>query len=167
MANKIFLGLGSNVGDSENFLIKAVEEISNSEKLLQVSSIYETKPFGFENQNNFLNAVIEIESGKTLENFFIFIKTIEEKLGREERFRWGPREIDIDILLFGNLILKNDKIEIPHKDLLKRDFVFIPLIEIAPEIIHPVHKTKIAELTAGVEENYIISKRKFLINGFN
>ncbi len=111
------------------------------------SSIYESSPYGDVEQGNFLNAVIKIKTYLDLKDLFHFLKTVEMKVGRKITTKWGPREIDLDILFFNDLVFSDDEITIPHKDLLNRDFVIVPLIELEPEIIHPGLKKKISEIS--------------------
>lgn len=137
--NRVFLGLGSNKGDRLGYLKQAVTEFEHDPKveIVKCASVYETKPYGFAEQANYFNSVIEIFTNYTLLELYQAVKEFEKKIGRSESFHWGPREIDIDILLVGDVIYSDEKITIPHKDLLNRDFVLKPLLEISSEIFHP------------------------------
>jgi 2-amino-4-hydroxy-6-hydroxymethyldihydropteridine diphosphokinase len=141
----IFLGLGSNQGDREKNLLKAIEVPMFN---LVQSKITETEPYGFKEQDCFLNMVL---GGTTLlspHKLLLAIKQIELKLGRKPTFHWGPRVIDIDILFYDDLILHEKDLVIPHPDLVNRLFVLAPLAEIAPTFIHPVlQKTILTLLT--------------------
>ena len=139
--------MGSNKGDREKHLISAIEMIENdpSCEVNVISSVYETKPFGVEGQGDFLNAVIRINTKYTPVDLFYFLKKIEKDLGREKTIKWGPREIDLDILFYNELIYNDDLLTIPHKGILERDFVLVPLCEIDPDIIHPVTGKKISD----------------------
>ena len=161
MANNIFLGLGSNQGERIDFLRKAIHQIDNDEycSVEKISSIYETKPYGVKEQDNFFNVVIKINSSYSLSELFQRLKLMEKEIGKMKLFRWGPREIDIDILFFDDLVYSDDKIIIPHKDFLNREFVLKPMQEISPEFIHPVVKKKIGELDD--------AKEKLIINKYN
>ena len=145
---KSFLGLGSNIGERIAYIEKAVKEISEIPglKLISSSSVYETDPWGKQNQNDFLNSVIEIETELSAENLLKELKHIEKKSGRINNSRWSEREIDIDLLFYGNEILVNEIINVPHRQIENRKFVLIPLAEIAPEFIHPVFNKTISEL---------------------
>ncbi|MDD5687739.1 MAG: 2-amino-4-hydroxy-6-hydroxymethyldihydropteridine diphosphokinase [Elusimicrobia bacterium] len=133
MAN-VFLGLGSNKGYRKRNILKAIELLKKSgQKVLKTSSIYETKPYGYRKQKKFLNAVIKLKTVLSPGYFLNLCKRIEKEIGRKKSFRWGPREIDLDILFFDNKIIKSKKLTIPHKDLYNRDFVLIPLSEIEPK----------------------------------
>lgn len=111
------------------------------------SSIYESSPYGDIEQGEFFNAVIKIKTYFEPKDLFHFLKSVEMQVGRKVTSKWGPREIDLDILFFNALIFSDDEITIPHKDLLNRDFVIVPLLEIEPEIIHPQLKKKISEIS--------------------
>ena len=126
-----FLGLGSNIGDRENYLLNAILLINDKFPIINYSSIYITSPMGFKEQPHFLNMAIEINSQRiTPYKLLDFVKSIESEIGRKKTIRWGPRIIDIDILLIDDLIIKSDLLNIPHKELLNRKFVLIPLSEI-------------------------------------
>lgn len=157
---KVFLGLGSNVGDKiEN--IKRVYDYFASDELfteLSISSLYETEPFGDIEQDNFINAAISFYTNLSLENLFKLTKNLEKEIGRIKRVNWGPREIDIDILLYGNIIFENEYLTIPHKGLLNRDFVIAPLVELDENIEHPIKKKKIKSFLSKLEDKYIIDK---------
>ncbi|MCF8241490.1 MAG: 2-amino-4-hydroxy-6-hydroxymethyldihydropteridine diphosphokinase [Melioribacteraceae bacterium] len=162
--NNIYLALGSNRGDRVDNLKKAVQKINspNNCSVTKISSIYETKPYGEIEQQNFYNAVIEITYHLNPEKLFELVKQIENEIGRTKTVKWGPREIDIDILLFGNQYFQNDEITIPHKDMLNRDFVLLPLLEINKEIIHPVEQVYIKDLDFNQLQSNII--RKFQVD---
>jgi len=137
------------VGVQINYIDSAVELIDQSPEceVEAISSIYETLPYGVVDQGNFLNAVLKIKTNFMPKELLHFLKSLENKVGRNITTKWGPREIDLDILFFNNLIYSDEEITIPHKDLLNRDFVLVPLIEIEPELIHPEFKKKIAEIS--------------------
>jgi len=144
--SRVFLGLGSNVGNRFEYLLRAFEEIGKHYKIISISSIYETEAWGETQQQNFLNAVIEIEASESSRKIFSTIKSIEKNIGRIERGKWQAREIDIDILLNENEILETVVLTIPHKDLHNRKFVLVPMNQIAPNVIHPIFKKTIAQL---------------------
>lgn len=152
MQNDIYLALGSNKGNRLDFINKAFEELENHNiKITLKSSIYETEPYGVENQDKFLNVVIKVSADLTPTDMLITLKNIEKKLGRTKTYHWGPREIDIDILYYNQLILSqtiSDELSliIPHQDLQNRLFVLEPLNEIAPDFIHPILQKTTKEL---------------------
>jgi len=158
MENKAYLGLGSNKGDSLKNLEAAVSELKLMPytKIESCSFVYETKPYGEVNQQNFYNAACLLKTGLSIDELFIWIKEVERRLGRTKTERWGPREIDIDILLYNDLIYSNESLNIPHKEMLKRDFVIIPLLDVDSELVHPVTKTRLSEIV--FEEKYIINR---------
>ncbi len=161
MGNNVYLGLGSNKGDRFNYLVSAVKLIGQDKncRLVKSSSVYETKPYGNTNQDNFYNAVILIETEFDIEKLYYFLKDIENKVGREKsEIRWNPREIDVDILFYNNLIYKSEILTVPHKDIMNRDFVLAPLIEIAGEYVHPVLNKKLNEFDLTSIEKHIIKK---------
>ena len=159
--NIAFLGIGSNEGDRLKNIKQSIEFISelDSCEIKAVSSVYETSPFGIIDQQNFFNAVIKISTELNPHELFIKLKEIEKKIGRIHREKWGSREIDLDILFFNDLIFSDEIITLPHKGIIYRDFVMIPLIEIEPEIIHPVFEKKVSEFIADLKSTNILSKR--------
>lgn len=137
-----------------NNIDNAVELIDQNPecKVEKVSSVYETSPYGVVEQAEFFNAVIKIETELEPKELFHLLKSVENKVGRNFTKKWGPREIDLDILFYNDLIYSDEEITIPHKDLLNRDFVLVPLIEIEPELIHPEHNKKISEISIFKQE---------------
>ncbi len=143
----IYLLLGSNLGDSHKMLSSAQEHIkSEIGSIVSTSSIYTTKAWGIESQPDFLNQVIEIESSFSPSEVLRQINMIEEKLGRVRRIKWHSRIIDIDILYFGDFKFNSENLVIPHAEIENRNFVLIPMNEIAPNFIHPVFKCTQKEL---------------------
>lgn len=163
MVNKSYIGFGSNIEDRWKNIKRALTLLNDNEncEVIQVSSIYETRPYGYTEQNNFLNCVAEISTGLILIELFGLTKTIEQRIGRKKRHKWGPREVDLDILFYNDVIYSDDILTVPHKDVLNRDFVLVPLCEIAPEFVHPEAKKKICELSSRDLENNIIRKLEY------
>lgn len=128
----IYLSLGSNIGDREESINKALELMSKQALILKKSSFYETDPMDYEEQNRFLNIAVEIETALQPDDLLNFLQSIEKDMGREKMFRYGPRNIDIDILLFRNVECNTQRLTIPHPRMKERGFVLIPLKEIAP-----------------------------------
>lgn len=157
---RVFLGLGSNVGDKIKFIKSAIEEISKLDKtnLTKESSYYETEPWGLREQDDFINSVIEITTELEAEDLFRELKNIEKKLHRKNRGKWEQREIDIDILFYGNEVLKNETINIPHKEIENRKFVLIPMAEIDKNFIHPEKNKSIKELLKETKDTLEVKK---------
>lgn len=146
--HRVFLGIGSNIGNRFNYISKAVSEIKNNGNvsLVKSSSLYDTEPWGEKRQNTFLNIVIEISTFLSPDELLLFIKDTEIKLGRTFRKKWTEREIDIDILFYDDLVINKKGLKIPHPEIQNRNFVLIPLNEIAPDFIHPILTKKISDL---------------------
>lgn len=156
--NIAYIGFGSNLNDRLEYIKTAAKEISGSEncKIKKFSSIYETKPYGEKEQPNFLNAVAKIETGLSVHELFSFIKNVEKKLGRKETYKWGPREIDLDLLFYNDIVFSDENLTIPHPGIPNRDFVLTPLTEIEPMLFHPVLKQKISDIYILESERNII-----------
>jgi len=137
----VFLGIGSNAGNRAQKISAAIREITARWPLLRASSLYLTSPIG-PRQRDFLNAVVSVTASGLPGDMLCALKAIERKLGRRSAGvqRWGPRTIDIDILLWGKRILRTPALVIPHPEMLRRRFVLEPLAEIAPHRVHPVAK---------------------------
>ncbi|SRR5258708_15005930 len=138
----VFLALGSNVGNKIENIERATKFLETKIGNLKRAPLYETKPVGFLEQDDFVNTAIVGETELQPRELFVFVKRIEKKLGRIKRFRFGPREIDIDILLYDDLVYKDDDVQIPHISLHERDFVLQPIVDLSPKTMHPIlHKT--------------------------
>jgi 2-amino-4-hydroxy-6-hydroxymethyldihydropteridine diphosphokinase len=134
MTEKAYLGIGSNIGDRLQNLRQAVVELKRAGvKVTRASSVYETEPWGSIDQPKFLNAVIEVESDLVPRRLLQALKALEAALGRTEARRWGPRLIDIDILIYDNLSVDEEDLHIPHQHLCHRLFVLAPLADLIPE----------------------------------
>lgn len=167
--NSVFLGLGSNKGDRLNFLRQAVFKIASDTnfELVKCASIYETEPYGVKDQPNYFNSVIYVKTNYSLKELYSKVKSIELEIGRVKTFRWGPREIDIDILLYNSLVFSDEKITVPHKDLLNRDFVLKPLLEIVGEFNYPNSELKVNDDYLTKLEKYIIAVYKIDLLNYN
>lgn len=144
----VFLGLGSNLGSRFEQIEYAIESIGKYPSICieLVSSFYETKPFGYVDQPDFINAAIKIRTDLSPKELLTVVKDLERKMLRQETFKWGPRIIDIDILLFGDLIIDEPDLTIPHPLMHVREFVLKPLLEIGASVIHPKLGSSIQEL---------------------
>lgn len=161
MIDKIYLALGSNLGDRFSNLKFAVDEIGKSDRcrVLKSSAVYETTPYGGVQQENFFNAVIEIETALGFFDLYHFIKSIERRAGREEpKERWGPRELDIDIIFYNEFIYEGDMLTIPHKEYANRDFVLTPLLELALDFKNPVVRKRLRDIQFEPTEKHIVQK---------
>lgn len=143
---RAYLALGSNMGDRRQNLARALEILSRRAAVERVSSVYETEPVGFKDQPKFLNAVCCISTSLPPQQLLSLAKEIEVKMGRTPSFRNAPRPIDIDILFYEDKVVNLPGLEIPHPRLAERAFVLIPLVEIAPDLVHPVCLKTVAEL---------------------
>ncbi len=142
---KTFIAIGTNLGDRENNIKKAIKELEYISKIVKISSIIETKPYGKTDQPDFLNCVVEIDTEFPPDKLMETLLEIEKKLGRVRTEKWGPRIIDLDILFYGNLIIRNELLTIPHYDFQNRDFFINPMKEIAPNFLHPILLRRIDE----------------------
>lgn len=124
----------------------------------KISSLYESKPFGNTEQENFINLVILVKTLYEPAALFNFLKQIESEMGRKNSTRWGPREIDLDILFYDDLIYNDPQLTIPHEGIAERDFVLVPMCEIAPDFIHPEINEKICDICKTELEKNIIRK---------
>jgi 2-amino-4-hydroxy-6-hydroxymethyldihydropteridine diphosphokinase len=166
--NISYIALGSNKGDRFSHLTMAIQEIiqDKNNSIENVSSVYETLPYGYKDQGNFYNAVIKIKTSYQLMELLDFLKSIEKKIGREYSAKWGPREIDLDILFYNDLIFSNDRVTVPHKEVAKRDFVLIPLSEIAPDLNHPALNQKISDICIVESEKTVIGTIQQKLNSW-
>ncbi|WP_297453462.1 2-amino-4-hydroxy-6-hydroxymethyldihydropteridine diphosphokinase [Persephonella sp.] len=153
---KIFLALGSNIGNRQENINQAIRFLSKEITDIKRAPIYESKAVGYEDQPDFLNTVISGYTDLSPEELLNFVKKVEKQTGRIKRFRWGPREIDIDIIFYGNLVIEKDNLIIPHPRIQERDFVLKPLCDLEPEFIHPVLKKTVLELLNNLKEKSII-----------
>ncbi len=160
--NRVYLSIGSNVGDKLAHLEFGCAQIKlHADCFLIKSSIYLTDPWGNIVQDDFYNQVISFSTHKTPQELFEIISGIESDAGRIRTFKNAPRTLDIDILFYGNKIINNKNIIIPHPRLHLRNFVLIPMAEIAAEFIHPVFSKSIKELLISTKDKTAVSKLKY------
>jgi len=153
----VYLSLGSNLGDREQNLRAAIARLRG---VLAVSSFYETEPVEFTEQPWFLNCAVAVRTELTPEQFLAKIQQIEHEMGRRRIQPKGPRNIDIDILLFGDSIINTPELDVPHPAMHQRRFVLEPLNEIAPEARHPVLKKTVRELLQALPAEEQVKKLK-------
>ena len=143
LTKKIYIGLGSNLGARERFLKSALEKLAESShiKITNVSPAYETEPVGFAGQGKYINLVAEITSDLGARDLLHHLEKIEEKIGKKAEFKNGPREIDIDILLYDKEVVESDYLTIPHPGLNRREFALRPLLDLNPKLVEPTTNT--------------------------
>ncbi|SKC56691.1 2-amino-4-hydroxy-6-hydroxymethyldihydropteridine diphosphokinase [Ohtaekwangia koreensis] len=159
MNNGIFLLLGSNLGDRAQNLETSRNLIQQTAgRIVKASSIYQTAAWGKSDQPDFYNQVIEIETLLDPDTLLQTTLQIEEHMGRTRTEVWGSRIIDIDILLYGDVIVEHERLKIPHPQMTNRRFTLVPLSEIASEVIHPITRKEIRELLLICEDQLAVVK---------
>jgi len=146
MTHRAFISLGANLGNRSENLAESLRRLGVITRVVKISSVYETEPWGFQDQPKFLNQVIEIKTELNPTELLQELKKIEMVMGRESTFRYGPRKIDLDILFYDDLELATEALVIPHPSLHERAFVLVPLAEIAPDLVHPTLHQTVREL---------------------
>ena len=144
----VYLGLGANLGDRMENIRRALALLAEQVRIERLSSIYETEPWGYDEQPCFLNAVCRGLTSLVPSSLLSLTKQIELSLGRTSSFPNAPRPIDVDILLYGDLVLESPELTIPHPRLAERAFVLVPLVEIAPDLVHPLTGITLTEALA-------------------
>lgn len=159
MAN-IYLALGSNVGDSKEYIEQAIKLLSEKIDSIVRAPLYISKAVGYEDQADFVNTAVSGVSDMSPEELLAFVKGIEQAVGRIERFRNGPREIDIDIIFYDDLIMDDPALTIPHSRFAERDFVLRPLCDLAPDFVDPRSRRTLTILMSELPESQqVISGR--------
>ena len=152
--NTVFLSLGSNMGNKAENLNKALELIAKKAGIIEKkSSVYETEPWGIEDQPRFLNMVIQAQTLLTPQELIHALLEIEKELGRIRKEKWAERIIDIDILFYNNAIIHETNLTIPHPYMHQRRFVLVPMHEIAPDFFHPLLHASISDLLVNCTDN--------------
>lgn len=165
---RAYIGIGSNIGDRIGYVQQAHKLLNDTKGIAVVtsSSLYETEPYGYKNQSWFVNAVLEIETELEPLELLRECQRIEKQLGRvrhPEAPQWGPRTIDLDILFYNDLIVSSDELQIPHSRVHQRAYALVPLLELAPDLIHPVIKETLIEIHSNLpdpEEVYLYGTRR-------
>ena len=147
----VYLALGSNLDDRLANLKQAITALSPQMEVKAKSRVYETPPWGYTEQPTFLNQVIKASTYLEFEPLLKHIKRLEIALGRKPSFKNGPRLIDVDILFYDDLVLNTASLVIPHPHMHERGFVLLPLMDIAPDLVHPVHKKSVREMLASCD----------------
>ena len=160
MIKTVYIGIGSNLNDPEKNCKQAIDLIHAHPDIAVTarSAFYETEPWGIKDQNWFVNAVIRAETSLPPKELLLVLLTMEIKMGRVRGEKWGPRIIDLDLLLYEDLILEIEGLKIPHPEIQNRNFVLIPLLEIDPERTHPVFKKTPGELLESLTDQQKIRK---------
>ena len=155
-----YLGIGSNLGDPVENCRNALREISSlkNTQVLRRSSLYRTEPVGDTPQDWFVNGVVEVRTTFPAPQLVKALQWVEQALGRQRNERWGPRTIDIDILLFGQEIIKTESLVVPHPEMHKRRFVLVPVNEIASYVIHPLYGVSMKGLLDRLEDDHTVER---------
>ena len=155
MSADVFIGLGGNLGDVRATFGQAIEKIGEAASVTAVSSLYRSKPYGFSDQPDFLNAVLRASTQLSPHALFAKLQAIETELGKRVLRENGPRAIDLDLLFHGDLVLKSNELEIPHPGIPERDFVLLPLVDLDPDFRHPILNRSAQELLDSLASRYV------------
>jgi 2-amino-4-hydroxy-6-hydroxymethyldihydropteridine diphosphokinase len=153
-----YIGIGSNAGDRAAHCLRAIDSLAEAGRIIGISSLYYTEPVGFKAQEDFINAVVALETDCPPVELLAICHDIEERQGRRRTVRWGPRTVDLDILLYGDLVMSRPDLDIPHPLMAARKFVLAPLVEIAPDAVHPVLKKTISQLLGELRDTHTVLK---------
>lgn len=151
MGHLVYIALGSNLGDRKANLRQAIASLAPEVRVLRRSPAYETEPWGYKEQPAFLNQVVEAETELEPGPLLTRLKAIERQLGRRTRFRYGPREIDLDLLFYDDRVIDSPELQLPHPRLHQRGFMLVPLADLAPELEHPRLGQTIRELLEDID----------------
>lgn len=160
----VYLALGSNMGNKEEYIRRAIEELEEHDccRVGVVSELISTEPYGVKEQDDFLNGCLEMKTLLPPEELLVFLHEIEESNGRERTLRWGPRTLDLDILFYDDMILDTENLTIPHIDMQNREFVLAPMEEIAPYKRHPVLNKTIRQMYAELKKTFDVPGKHML-----
>ena len=160
LVHSAYIGFGSNIGDRLAYIKNALYALLEAEEiaLQKISSLYETEPVGYQEQEKFLNGVVAIETDLSPHPLLHTLKQIETTVGRQHRTYWGPREIDMDILIYENICLQSADLVIPHPEMHIRRFVLVPFAEISPCVTHPVFGVTVQTLLERLEDDKSVVK---------
>jgi 2-amino-4-hydroxy-6-hydroxymethyldihydropteridine diphosphokinase len=152
----VYIALGTNLGDRAANLQNAIEALSPLVDVLTRSPVYQTPPWGYEDQPDFLNQVVLAQTALAPKDLLAHLKNIETTVGRTPSFRYGPRLVDLDILFYGDEVFKMEGLEIPHPRIPERAFVLVPLNDLNPDLQHPTLKVSIQEMLQQVDTTGIL-----------
>ncbi len=157
MGDTAYIGIGSNLGDRLDLMRRAVDDLRQQEGIVVAdrSSVYESPGIGFEEQPDYLNAVISVQTDLAPSELLETMLCVEKRLGRTREKKWGPRTIDLDLLLYGDLIISEPGLVVPHPHMMERGFVLLPLCEINPRLLHPVQGLPIADFARACDDGTV------------
>ena len=149
-----YIGFGSNIDDRLHYITQALRLLLEADyvSLIQISSLYETEPVGYEEQDWFVNGVVAVETDLSLHQLLALLKQIEGLVGRQHRARWRPREVDLDLLIYDQCCINTPDLIVPHPEMHQRSFVLVPFAEIAPDVFHPILQQNIRTLLSNLNE---------------
>mgnify|MGYP006308672251 FL=1 len=151
----MYLALGSNQGDRLEYLNQALKSFPPAVEVIEPSPVYETEPWGYEDQPDFLNQVVKAKTSLSPRELLDYLQGIEQHLGRKRTFRNAPRGIDLDILYYGDQVIDLEYLQIPHPGIPERDFVLVPLADIAPDLRSPRSGRMVREMLADIDADDI------------
>ena len=155
MNAEAYIGLGGNLGNPRETFERALEKVSAFAEVRDISRLYRSKPYGFPDQPDFLNAAIRLATELEPLTLLRELSEVESELGKKEVRKNGPRVIDLDLLLYGEEVYASDELTLPHPGIAERDFVLRPLHDLAPNLVHPVSRRTVSELLAALETEHV------------
>ena len=158
----VYVAVGSNMGDKEKYFEDAVASVEKNPlcRVLKVADYIRTTPYGVENQAEFLNSAMCIETLMEPEELLDFLQSVELEANRVRELRWGPRTLDLDILFYEDRIIHTERLTVPHVDMKNRDFVLVPLVQLNPWLVHPVTGKTVEEMLENLKERHVIEEKQ-------